>query len=123
MATRLAERGLTVVSGLAAGVDTAAHQAALRAGGRTVAVIGTGIRRHFPPENRDLHREVAERGAMLSPEPRRSPSWSSRAASVRTIQGSPVEASLRQVLADREYSVDICPVTGGECRQPGPPHR
>ncbi|MFG1945958.1 DNA-processing protein DprA [Nonomuraea sp. NPDC048826] len=66
LATRLVERGLTVVSGLAAGVDTAAHQAALRAGGRTVAVIGTGIRRHFPPENLELHREVAEQGAVLS---------------------------------------------------------
>ncbi|MFC5822781.1 DNA-processing protein DprA [Nonomuraea insulae] len=66
LATRLVERGLTVVSGLAAGVDTAAHQAALRAGGRTVAVIGTGIRKHFPPENRDLHREVAEHGAVFS---------------------------------------------------------
>ncbi|MEV0158518.1 DNA-processing protein DprA [Nonomuraea fuscirosea] len=66
LASRLAERGLTVVSGLAAGVDTAAHKAALREGGRTVAVIGTGIRRHFPPENRDLHREIAERGAVLS---------------------------------------------------------
>ncbi|MFB4281500.1 MULTISPECIES: DNA-processing protein DprA [unclassified Nonomuraea] len=66
LATRLVERGLTVVSGLAAGVDTAAHQAALRAGGRTVAVIGTGIRKHFPPENRDLHREVAEQGTVFS---------------------------------------------------------
>lgn len=66
LATRLVERSLTVVSGLAAGVDTAAHQAALRAGGRTVAVIGTGIRKHFPPENRDLHREVAEHGAVFS---------------------------------------------------------
>ncbi|MGR6916099.1 DNA-processing protein DprA [[Actinomadura] parvosata] len=66
LATRLVERGLTVVSGLAAGVDTMAHQAALRAGGRTVAIIGTGIRRHFPPENRHLHREVAERGAVFS---------------------------------------------------------
>ncbi|WP_193318228.1 DNA-processing protein DprA [Nonomuraea phyllanthi] len=66
LATGLVERGLTVVSGLAAGVDTAAHQAALRAGGRTVAVIGTGIRKHFPPENRDLHREVAGQGAVFS---------------------------------------------------------
>lgn len=66
LATRLVERGLTVVSGLAAGVDTAAHQAALSAGGRTVAVIGTGIRKHFPPENRDLHREVAGQGAVFS---------------------------------------------------------
>lgn len=66
LATRLVERGLTVVSGLAAGVDTTAHEAALRAGGRTVAVIGTGIRKHFPPENRDLHRVVAEQGAVFS---------------------------------------------------------
>ncbi|MEU6716304.1 DNA-processing protein DprA [Nonomuraea sp. NPDC046802] len=66
LATRLVERGLSVVSGLAAGVDAAAHRAALRAGGRTVAVIGTGICRHFPPENRDLHREVAEQGAVFS---------------------------------------------------------
>lgn len=66
LATRLVERDLTVVSGLAAGVDTAAHRAALKAGGRTVAVIGTGICRHFPPENRDLHREVAAQGAVFS---------------------------------------------------------
>ncbi|WP_345557996.1 DNA-processing protein DprA [Nonomuraea rosea] len=66
LATRLVERDLTVVSGLAAGVDATAHQAALRAGGRTVAVIGTGICKHFPPENRDLHREVAEHGAVFS---------------------------------------------------------
>ncbi|MFB9623757.1 DNA-processing protein DprA [Nonomuraea helvata] len=66
LATRLVERGLSVVSGLAAGVDTAAHRAALTAGGRTVAVIGTGICKHFPPENRDLHREVAEQGAVFS---------------------------------------------------------
>ncbi|MGW0802052.1 DNA-processing protein DprA [Nonomuraea sp. NPDC002799] len=66
LARGLVERDLTVVSGLAAGVDTAAHRAALGAGGRTVAVIGTGIRKHFPPENRDLHQEVAEQGAVLS---------------------------------------------------------
>ncbi|MFC0864793.1 DNA-processing protein DprA [Sphaerimonospora cavernae] len=66
LARGLVERGLTVVSGLAAGVDAAAHRAAIRAGGRTVAVIGTGIRRCFPQENRDLHREVADYGAVIS---------------------------------------------------------
>ncbi|SDI00621.1 DNA protecting protein DprA [Sinosporangium album] len=66
LAERLVKRNLSVVSGLAAGVDTAAHQAAIRAGGRTVAVIGTGIKVAYPPANRDLHREVAEHGAVLS---------------------------------------------------------
>lgn len=66
LAERLVERGLSVVSGLAAGVDTVAHRAAIRAGGRTVAVIGTGIKRAYPPENRDLHREIAEHGVVLS---------------------------------------------------------
>lgn len=66
LAEGLVARNLTVVSGLAAGVDTAAHRSAIRAGGRTVAVIGTGIKRAYPPENRDLHREVAKHGALLS---------------------------------------------------------
>ncbi|MCX4092084.1 DNA-processing protein DprA [Nocardia sp. alder85J] len=65
LAVGLVERGLTVVSGLATGVDTAAHNATIRAGGRTVAFLGTGIK-HFPPQNRDLCREIAERGAVFS---------------------------------------------------------
>ncbi|WP_061291129.1 DNA-processing protein DprA [Herbidospora cretacea] len=66
IATALAHRGLTVVSGLAAGVDTTAHTSALRAGGRTVAVIGTGVDRYYPPENAALQREIATKGAVFS---------------------------------------------------------
>lgn len=69
-ATRVAEHlvggGYVVVSGLAAGVDTRAHTAALAAGGRTVAVIGTGLGRSYPPDNAALQRRIAEEGAVIS---------------------------------------------------------
>lgn len=61
----LVGQGLTVVAGLAEGIDTAAHEAALEAGGRTVAVIGTGIRKRYPASNRDLHTAIVERGGLL----------------------------------------------------------
>lgn len=62
----LTDLGVSVVAGLAAGIDAAAHREALRAGGRTVAVIGTGIRRQYPAENRELQESVAENGLLLS---------------------------------------------------------
>jgi DNA processing protein len=66
LARDLANRGVTVVSGLAQGVDTAAHTAALDAGGRTLAVMGTGIQSVFPAANRALARRIQENGACLS---------------------------------------------------------
>lgn len=65
-ASALAESGITVVSGLAAGIDTAAHTAALRAGGRTVAVIGTGVNRYYPAANRALQNQIVRDGLVLS---------------------------------------------------------
>lgn len=62
----LADRGFTVVSGLADGVDGVAHRAALTRGCRTVAVIGTGVRRAYPAKHSGLQREIAEHGAVIS---------------------------------------------------------
>jgi DNA processing protein len=66
IATALVTHGMTVLSGLAAGIDTAAHRAALDAGGRTVAVVGTGLRHCYPAANRDLQAEIGDRGAVVS---------------------------------------------------------
>ena len=66
LAGELAESGVTVVSGLAKGIDTAAHAAAINAGGRTVAVYGTTIDRVYPAVNRELARSVARSGACVS---------------------------------------------------------
>ncbi len=66
LASALCVRGLTIVSGLARGIDTVAHQAALKSGGRTIAVLGSGLDNIYPPENRRLAQEMAPHGAIIS---------------------------------------------------------
>jgi len=62
----LAEQGVTIVSGLAQGVDAAAHRGALQVSGRTIGVLGCGIDQVYPPANRQLFRDMAEHGAIIS---------------------------------------------------------
>ncbi len=73
LASVLARHQVTVVSGLARGTDASAHQAALRAGGRTIAVLGSGVDRIYPPEHRRLAMEIAESGAIISDYPPGTP--------------------------------------------------
>lgn len=71
----LCQAGLAIVSGMARGIDTAAHKAALRAGGETVAVLGCGVDVLYPADNRRLFDDLATEGLILSEFPMRTPAY------------------------------------------------
>lgn len=73
LARELAERGVTIVSGLARGIDTSAHQGALSDSGLTVAVMGTGLDDVYPKENRRLAEQIREHGALITEFPLATP--------------------------------------------------
>ena len=69
----LASLGFTVISGMARGIDGVAHDEALNAGGRTIAVLGSGVDRAYPPEHRKLYHRISENGAVISELPLGAP--------------------------------------------------
>jgi DNA processing protein len=73
IASTLARSGITVVSGLARGIDAIAHLTSLNAGGRTLAVLGSGVDRIYPPENRRLADQIIQHGALISDYPPGTP--------------------------------------------------
>ncbi len=73
LAAGLSRAGLTIISGLARGIDGVAHDAALKAGGRTIGVLGSGVLNIYPPEHEALAERVIQSGAIISEHPPQSP--------------------------------------------------
>ena len=66
LSASLASFGITIVSGMAIGIDTAAHEGTMQGKGKTIAVLGSGLERVYPPENRRLFHEISQNGAVIS---------------------------------------------------------
>ena len=73
LAYELGLKGITVISGMARGIDSAAHRGALKAGARTIAVLGSGLNHIYPPENKKLYKEIVKNGAVVSEFPPDTP--------------------------------------------------
>ncbi len=122
-ARALSGAGLTIVSGLALGIDGAAHEGALEAAGSTLAVVGTGLDRVYPARHRTLARTISERGGLLSEYlpgtpplppnfPRRNRLLSGLARGVLVVEGAPSSGSLLTARCAAEQGREVFAIPG-----------
>ena len=121
----LAANGITIVSGLAYGIDTIAHKAALDANGRTIAVLGSGVDVIYPPENKELAQKIIKSGAVVSNFPNgtkpigknfleRNRLIASLSKAVLVVEGKARSGTLSTAAAAGSLGIEVFAIAGSE---------